>query len=237
MEKRAQFYLIAALVIIGIVTGLTTVYTSSTISEEDRVVYDLSSEISYEATKMIDNGILHGTDDAALRQNITELVKLYATDVSSREEIVVVFGNKEKVKIITYILSETGKVCVSLGGSPSCFDQTESEINSEEQTPDQSGIVNVEIKQGQSYEFELQRGQNFFMILRKQDKDETYVASVEPGEGNIYLEPGDFGCLPQDGLIEICCMAAEDGNPQSIIIEEDSLQAHLDHGDYCGSCD
>lgn len=236
MKKRAQFYLIAALVIIGIITGLTTVYTSLKISDEDRAVYDLSSEINFEASKVIDNGVLNAANDAEMRANIEALINLYASDSSSREELIVVFGDLEEVRIIVYVFSETGEICISLGGQPVCFDQDERVIQASDEIPNEEGIVNVTLNNGITYEFALQQGQNFFMIIRKQDQDETFVASSQPEEGNVYLEPGEEECIPEEGLIEVCHIEEDSEIPQTIFIGEDSLQIHLNHGDYCGHC-
>src|SRR3989344_2736787 len=58
MNKRGQFFLIAAVVIAGILIGLGAVYVSLSSQKEDRIVYDLTKEISYEASRVIDKGEL-----------------------------------------------------------------------------------------------------------------------------------------------------------------------------------
>ena len=54
MHKRGQFFLIAALVVVGILVGLSIAYTTVRTPREETQIYDLSEEIYYEGAQVID---------------------------------------------------------------------------------------------------------------------------------------------------------------------------------------
>src|SRR3989344_5796941 len=110
MKKRGQFYLVAALVIIGVIASLATVYNSVKVSEEDISVYDLSEEINFEALQLLDSGLFNNLEEEEIEIFITNLTQYYST-LNPDTDIVVIYGDKREVKVIAYTIQERGEVC------------------------------------------------------------------------------------------------------------------------------
>ena len=56
MNKRGQFFLIAALIASSLLFGLTSVINSARGSAEDKAFYGLSDEIDFETKRVLDYG-------------------------------------------------------------------------------------------------------------------------------------------------------------------------------------
>ncbi|MEK6818345.1 MAG: hypothetical protein AABY10_00250, partial [Nanoarchaeota archaeon] len=120
MNKRGQFFLIAALAIVGVIIGLTTVYNNISTVKEDFTVYDLSNEINYESAQVIDSGLFNSLDNSKIDENLKNLTDFYSKS-NPDQEFVVLFGNEKKLKVVNYKKTPTGSIGVSFGGNAVVF--------------------------------------------------------------------------------------------------------------------
>lgn len=110
INKRAQFFLIAAFVIVGIIIGLSVVYTGVKVQKEEHWVYDLSNEINQETAQVINQGVISGVDETKLKERITNLSDSYSESYPD-SEIIIIYGKsggKTPIVNIYYKLEETG---------------------------------------------------------------------------------------------------------------------------------
>jgi len=56
-NKRGQFYIVAAIIIALILTGMSTLTTYATLKSEPRTVKELSSDLKHEGARIVDYGI------------------------------------------------------------------------------------------------------------------------------------------------------------------------------------
>jgi len=158
MNKRGQFFLIAALVVIGIIIGLSIAYTTVKTPREETRVFDLSNEIYYEGAQVIDTGILNTDYSGNIQNDIDELIGNYSA-LYPDSKITVVYGTSAT----TYTCSPTGTIGFSNTGVSTC------KLNKESTTTTKSDDNKVEVWLGEeTYEFELNPGQNFFVVIRKE---------------------------------------------------------------------
>jgi len=170
MYKRGQIFLIAAFIIIGLLVGLAAIYTTTLSPKEDVAVYDLSGEINYEASRVIDNGVVTGNLESKLK-NLTDF---YAKS-NPESDFVIVYGNSSSLKAIYYEQTELGSIGIGAGGQPST--QTISQRTSKEESLyAEEGKVMVEFG-GNSYDFDLKEGQSFYLVIKKEQADEEFVAA------------------------------------------------------------
>ncbi|MEK6856255.1 MAG: hypothetical protein AABX66_03805 [Nanoarchaeota archaeon] len=104
MNKRAQFFIIAALILSGIILTLGRAYTSSKIEQDNLQVYDLSNEIQYETSQVIDNGIFNQETLADIKQDIENLTAYYSS-LNPDSNILILYGNSSDISLIEYNLS------------------------------------------------------------------------------------------------------------------------------------
>ena len=174
MNKRGQFFLIAAVVISILVIGAGTIYISTLSSPEETRIYDLSSEIDYEASQVIDSGVLDGKEHGEILVDIKALTTSCAK-INPNEDLAIYYGNAaDGVNVIIYNVVDQGGVGFSLGGGTLDLDLTRREVLEGSATPDDG---KVKISFGEfSQTFILTEGQNFFIVVKKERGDERTVA-------------------------------------------------------------
>ena len=183
VDRRGQFYLIAAIVIIAIIIGFVTVQNYS--QKPTTKIYDLSDELGIESDQVVEYGIVNtmgqvnGQTMADLISNFTEMYSEYLQgDV---DNLFFIFGNFEGgIKVVTYEEITTGGI--SIGGTKIQIINDEPVITTIEpdDIPD-SGIIKIEIESEDGevivHEFELKPGENFYYIMQKKEGEQQYVVT------------------------------------------------------------
>ncbi len=188
-QKKGQFYLIAAIIIVGIVIGfaaVTNYYKRGGISEKK--VYFLSSELDIEGSYVVDYSVYRNQDSTELLKKFAEEYGKYAGEDRS---IFFVFGDKNKIVVATYEDYISGSITYTGGGTPTTIGQNIEDKNFRSETcvsgnPDCDLSINAEkitiyIKHdGEEipYEFNLNEGENFYFV----------ISQDIPGRGRIVLD-------------------------------------------------
>ena len=175
MKKRGQMYLITALIIAALIISLGAIYNYARSSKEDATIFDLSKEIDYETSRVIDRGIFKQENINQQVENISE----YYANLNPRSELITVFGNFTQVVAYHYKLDETGRICIQTGA---CSGITIFKKIKEPLAPirdPNTGIITIMLAEGTEYKFELKSGQNFYIVLIKENDSEKFVASPE----------------------------------------------------------
>jgi hypothetical protein len=179
MQKRGQFFLIAAVVIVGVMFGLTTVYNHIQSPSEDTTVYDLSKEISFETAKVIDNGVF--LSDTNTLEKIENLTDFYSA-TNPKTDLIIIYGNEEIITVIFYNRTQTGSIGIEVGSTVSTTptEQTFKQKSEEISYPDPRE-VSIELGFGIPFNFTLRQGQIFYLVLKKETLGERFVAGpTEP---------------------------------------------------------
>ena len=175
MKKRGQFYLIAAFVIIGIISSMYLLYNSAKANKEDTEVNDLAEEINYEVSQLIDSGVFNSLQDAQINQNIENLTDYYA---KSNLDIfmAVVLGNQSELTFIAYnsqdiiTLSQNSPILSTIPGEDKIKNST---------IPRQGDSVNIVLADNTQYTSELQPDKPLFIFLKKENLGERFIASSD----------------------------------------------------------
>jgi hypothetical protein len=201
-NKRGQFYLIAALAIIGIMAGLSGVYSKIKTTEEDPTVYELSDEINYEIGQVIDSGVLAGMSQEEISRNIENLTDFYARSNPS-SSLLAIYGNRTELTLLLYNNTGTGGITIGGGALIWNFDTQTKRLDTS-YSPVQNN-VNVTFG-GITYFFNLKSGRVFFVILKKVKQDDIFVAVDELPSGGRDDSEGDGNELEfeeKEGFVEV----------------------------------
>lgn len=182
MEKRGQFYLIAALVIVGIIAGMVSIYNFAKTSDKQEKVYDLTSEIDYEASQVIDSGIFRNLTSYNLSTQLENLTDYYA-DANPDSDLLIIFGNESMLTLILYNNSQTGSVDINFVGNPISFPQFGGTKYNITQPYEARDTIDVIIPPNVIYTFNLAQGQIFYIVLRKESAGQTFVSSSDSTQG------------------------------------------------------
>lgn len=175
MNKKGQFFLIAALVIVGIIITLGAINISTKkIPNEEKPFYDLSKEIDYEANQLIDYGVYQAQTFSEINKSLVSFVSNYSA-ANPDTEMLLIYGDASLLTVLFYTQVSSGSVSASSGGSPAQLPQKiivptvlgyeKSENN-----------ITVRLSEDYALTFELQAGENFFIVLKKESGEETLVA-------------------------------------------------------------
>lgn len=149
MEKRGQFYIIAAFVILIAFAGLTYVYTSVRTPVKRVVIYDLAEEVHYEMNQLINNRVFAGESNSEVAQDIKDFA-IYYTNRNPNIEIAMIYGDQSEI----YKINSTDIILL---------------------TP-ANGVVSIELS-GDQRDFEIKSGQkNFYVMLKNEIYGEKNIA-------------------------------------------------------------
>jgi hypothetical protein len=170
MNKRGQFFLMAAIIIVGIVTGLATAVNSTKVGSKNEAFYDLSEEIGFEVKRVIDFGVVKNINiDGELRQFLSD----YA-DYIEKEEVLFIYGDPDAINALRFSSGAIGFVGITTGGPPTFV--TIQEITMAEAEVSRT-VTDVTVRINEiDYVFDLRPGENFYFVIIKTEDGERFVA-------------------------------------------------------------
>ncbi len=185
--KKAQFYIIAAVIIVLAVISMSSVVTYSIVKSEPKSIIELSQTLETESPNVVKYGLYNNKNITELMENFTEedfaayfgLSSDYATT-----NITFVYGNRTLLVVVKYIKVDTGGISV-VGTQLSTRSFT---VEKTPITPSSDKEITVVIY-GIPYTFELEEGQIFYFVLTNEKNGEIYVETnspppdYEPGKG------------------------------------------------------
>lgn len=175
-DKKAQLFIIAALIIVGILFSLVSITNYIKGKPKPTAFYDLSEEISSESSQVLDYATY--TKESDVNKLIANFTDKYASYAGENVELVFVYGNTNSLTIENYTLADTGGVCADLGeGSCSGIHGSKRTKESSTTTPSDNS-VKIDISNA-TYNFQLNPGENFFFVIKKEIGGEQHVATPE----------------------------------------------------------
>jgi len=170
MNKRGQFYLVAAIIIIGVVFGFFATRNYVRSVGEDVKIYHLSNELKEEGVRVIDYGILN--DEEKMQEFMDEVAEDYLKEKA--QDVFFVYGDENNIEEYRYEEEIIGKINTK-GGIGTNIRKKKKTVNTLS-IFSKAGKNNVEVEiNGKGYPFSLNSGENFFLVLKKEAEDERYI--------------------------------------------------------------
>jgi len=201
--KKAQFYIIAAVIIAVLIAGLATTINYAVTSQTPTRFYDLSKSYNLEAAKVIDYGVYQKYTPAIdIKEKIINFTYKFYKNAQLKDpniEIIALYGDSTEATGISYSINDTNfssgtnsieiksstiksniqnTVGTSqLGGSYSAQSTQIPTATIRPQSINGKYTVNISIP-GNSYEINLNASQTFYFILQsKKPSGEVNVAT------------------------------------------------------------
>jgi len=170
-NKKAQFYIVAAILIIAAVSGIASIKNYAISETEPRTIQEMSSELKEEGPRVIEYGIYSG--DSEIEDFTQNKFSPYFLQKTQNTDIIFIYGDKDDLKAVKYNPENTGDVSSTIGGITWNFNDVEaSELDITSKISNDKLIVNVLEK---DYEFNIRDNKNFYFIISKKEGDEKYV--------------------------------------------------------------
>lgn len=173
MHRKGQVFLMAAIIIAGLIFALTKISNKGFARQEPEAFYDLADEIGFETKRVLDYGVISGqqTQNAG---NVQTLLNKYAEYVGN-EDVVFIYGDASTVSAI-YYQTLTNVNAISLGSIGVPVPIVLASNTPVEVTLLNTGITVATVRvRGQDYIFTLKPGQNFYFVLIKEEEGEQFV--------------------------------------------------------------
>jgi len=169
-NKRGQFYIVTAVIIVLVVIGMASIDTQVYVNPVSTTVYELGVELNQEGSKIIDYGIYNGQDTNLLLSGfIEEEFADYFLKKTKDTEISFVYGNETELSITNYNTTNRGDI--TFGGSKI---KIKEELISKKKINPNSKKVKVKIED-RDYDFDLNPGQNFYFLIKYKEGEEILV--------------------------------------------------------------
>lgn len=170
MNKKGQFYLIAALVISTIVIGLVVV--SNYIQKDEFVRIDnLDEEIKIESASLLDYGLYNDLSEASFQSTFSNFTDNYVENYGNNQDIYFLFGSQSNITLKGKqesdgeVILGNGTINISVSsGSDSFLGNIIPASNK----------VYVYLK-SKEYAFDLNTNKNFYYIIVEKIGNSEYI--------------------------------------------------------------
>ena len=183
--KRGQFYLIAAIFIILIMFGTTSIATQASVKPEPRTIKDLGDELNRETYKIIEHGVVLEKELTPLIESFSkEDMAKYILKNSEDASIVFVYGKEEGYNAIA--VENKGIGAITIGGS----ELENKKLNFREGEPEKEGDF-LELKVNDIlYKFKIKPNEMFYFLIVKSREGEVFIERNKEDESKEEDRPG-----------------------------------------------
>jgi len=169
-DKTGQFYLIAAIILATLVIGIVTISNYAR-KESNLQLHALKEEIQIESAHVLDYGLYKKLSDAGFYTLLLTFTEDYIDYQGKNKDLYFIFGNQNNITVTGY--QETEKeVNISSGSSQAIITNEDGEFTGG--IAPEIDIVILSIG-NTLYEFELNRGENFYFILSQKVNRGEYI--------------------------------------------------------------
>lgn len=184
MEKRGQFYIAAAIILIAVIFGFATISNYSkmfnTVDIEDES-YDLSLEVQ----KIFDSGLEQGLGDEEINDNLKHYVESYSKSSDLPTDFYFVFGDDTSVEVSAYVESEDMKE-IKISSLDVDFDKYNSAVTSVNLTSNNYTTIDKTFNPASSdsiffkidnsvHAVDIETGRNFHYVISRDIKGEKHI--------------------------------------------------------------
>ena len=183
--KKAQFYIMAAVIISGVIIALAIVLNVSD-NREFNELYDLGEELKIESEKVLDYGVYNALDDQGIKDLTRDFTETYTKYKGDKKDLYFVFGNETRITVAGYIGSDRDASDVA---SEVVIRTPESQLGSMNIKETEGYVLstyplngNKEIiieVDGIAYRFQLHGGEYFYFVINKRIGGQHYIVSNE----------------------------------------------------------
>lgn len=181
--KKAQFYILAAAIIIAIIITLASLTNYAYVKEKPKKFYDLSNNLNLEGSNIIKYSLYDNQNIDAIIQNLTLIFSQYIEETQENTDLVIITGNLNNITVRVINKTDTGNVNVYLGASTPNLVYQGTQSNVLVSTPvdlTNNPYISISLN-GITQNFTISPGQNFIFVLTKSEGFERYVNTNEQG--------------------------------------------------------
>ena len=163
MDKRGQFFLITAMILVAIILGFATITNKSKTGEFAELDI-LADQLKIEAQSVIDYSSYNSVN---IETQLTKFADNFSA-YSEAENIYFLFGNSTRITVAAYQKNNPGRILVN--GIEFNIEQGVFNSNSYD-SPDNPTTLTIN---GLDHDFDLKNGTNFYFIISEGEEEGGY---------------------------------------------------------------
>ncbi|MFA5953531.1 MAG: hypothetical protein WC812_02985 [Candidatus Pacearchaeota archaeon] len=175
MKKRGkggQFYLVAAMIVIAVIIGISSISNYSNKSKADKEMKNFEQELNTEVEKNLEYISLNSLSDSSTKNLWINLTDNYITKLGKNKESIFIFGTKSQITVKGYKLNNSNDLQINVGSGVESLASSEGEFERDFNP----SVENVTIiKENIEYVFDLKQGQNFYYLISKEYNSERII--------------------------------------------------------------
>jgi len=176
MNKRGQFYLIAAILILIVVAGMIGVKTYVTTTPQPRGIQNIGTELKEESFHVVDYGIYNEVNTIDLLNNFTENYSYYFLKKTNNANIIFVYGNSSELYAVQYYNASTGSITANIGPGSITSWYTEGQFVNRTKVTYNPLTKKVQVVMfNKPYEFNIKENEMFYFVIVQEKEGEVYV--------------------------------------------------------------
>lgn len=173
-NKRGQFFIVAALIIVMIMGGMANVATYAIIKSEPKAIQSISDDLKQEAPRIIDYGVYNKTNLNDLLINFANSTfAFYFLERTDYSNVSFIIGNKTNLYQVEYVKVPSGGISI-MGPS---WPFTRTNVVAQQIIP--SGETVSIIVLGKEFFFDLRENEMFYFVITKEKEGEIYIEKNE----------------------------------------------------------
>jgi len=177
--KKGQIYLIAAVVIVGIILALATIINYSK-KKNPIEIYNIGEELGTESVNILEYGTYKQLNNTQMKALLISFIGEYSR-YGNIERLYFIFGNLTEIAFVGYHEFIVDRVYVTAGGITTNITIPRQMPDGGEENPVvediyPNGIENISIEVIRTnYNFRLRAGENFYFIIFQEEGGEQHV--------------------------------------------------------------
>ncbi len=172
-NKKGQFYLVAAIIIVMIISGIASVKTYAVITSEPKNIQEISRELKEESPRIVDYGIYNDKEIKNIIENFDSNFSEYFLKKTENANIVFIYGNRTELYSLQYNNFSTGSVFATVGGSAPTWGSESTIANITDITPS-GNSVNVSIL-NRNFSFNITNNEMFYFVITQEKEGEIII--------------------------------------------------------------
>ena len=170
MNKRGQFYLIAAIIIATVMASVFVVF-NYTEKVPGAKVTTLGKEIETESRNTIEYGMLQGFDESEFKNLMSNFADSYIDYTEKRKDLYFIFGTTNEIVVSGY-QGSAREVTLIQETTTNIVTTTNGEFQATITSPSEEIILKIDNSQ---YPFTLKSGENFYFVINENLNGNEYV--------------------------------------------------------------
>jgi hypothetical protein len=173
-NKKAQIYLVTAIIIVMVLSGIASIKTYAIATEQPRKITDISSELKEESYRIIDYGIYNNENLNTLLDSFDSNYSEYFLKKTENTNIVFIYGNKSDLYSVQYNEAYTGSVFATIGGVAPVWSAEDLTIINKTKINFYNNMVNVNIL-NKTFNFSVKDNEMFYFLITQEKDGERII--------------------------------------------------------------